>query len=926
MVKKEEAREKVKKLVKEFSEYSKEELDKKSENQIKSEFIDPLFEALGWDMRKDAERESRILKGRADYILKVENQERLVIEAKKVSVRLSEEKEGMQTVSYAHHQKIKFAVLTNFKQIRVYHALSQTARIDKNLLQDNTGLLWINYEDFIKEFDRLWILSKESFEKEEIDKLLKNVDKKIIKPIDESILESLLEIRKLLSSDLKNRRTYLQSEQIDEAVQIFIVRLIFMRSVEDRGLEAKDFLLKIKDSVQGGFAEKNLWALLKEQFVRFDKTYNSKLFSEGLLEKNDVFFDDLTLKKVINDVYYGTTDTQFKYEFDLIPSDLLGSIYEQYLGTILKGTEKRVRLDEGSGKRKKMGIYYTPSYIVDYIVKNTVGEYIKDKTIDEILNVRIVDPACGSGSFLIRAFQEVCDTVENRLKKGEKVKHPTFKNYEGRLNLAQKNTIALRCIYGVDLDEKAIELAELNILLKILEGETRDTKKLLLENLKGNIKNGNSLIDDSKVAGDKAFNWNAQFPDVFGNGGFDVVIGNPPYIDSEEMVKTQPEVREYCSSHYKTAKGNWDIFGVFIEMGLNLLKENGIFGEIIPNKLLSAKYTGALREFIENKKQIVSIRDYSKISVFQASVYPIVIIIKNRFWGENKILTETMESYGEDVRIKNSNVINQRDLIKSSEKTWAYTFEKEGRGQLDKILENSVALDKLAKINGSATVSEAYEIKKKLRNLSVDKDYFKFVNTGTIDRYVTLWKNYKTQYIKGSYLKPIILKKDLEKLFPKRAIESSNAKIIIAGMTKILECAVDENGEYLAGKSTTLVIPDKINIKILLAILNSGLMTYIYKNLFKSLALSGGYMNVGPQQIKNLPIRLPSISQEKIIISLVNEMIELQKKLHEKNLVGYEKENLERQIKNIDYEINQEVYKLYGLTKEEIEIVEESLK
>jgi len=435
MVKKEEAREKVKKLVKEFSEYSKEELDKKSENQIKSEFIDPLFEALGWDMRKDAERESRILKGRADYILKVENQERLVIEAKKVSVRLSEEKEGMQTVSYAHHQKIKFAVLTNFKQIRVYHALSQTARIDKNLLQDNTGLLWINYEDFIKEFDRLWILSKESFEKEEIDKLLKNVDKKIIKPIDESILESLLEIRKLLSSDLKNRRTYLQSEQIDEAVQIFIVRLIFMRSVEDRGLEAKDFLLKIKDSVQGGFAEKNLWALLKEQFVRFDKTYNSKLFSEGLLEKNDVFFDDLTLKKVINDVYYGTTDTQFKYEFDLIPSDLLGSIYEQYLGTILKGTEKRVRLDEGSGKRKKMGIYYTPSYIVNYIVKNTVDEYLKDKTIDEILDVRIVDPACGSGSFIVKAFQEVCDIIEEKLKKGEKShKYSSFKTHKEKLS------------------------------------------------------------------------------------------------------------------------------------------------------------------------------------------------------------------------------------------------------------------------------------------------------------------------------------------------------------------------------------------------------------------------------------------------------------------------------------------------------------
>src|SRR3972149_11181482 len=180
--------------------------------------------------------------------------------------------------------------------------------------------------------------------------------------------------------------------------------------------------------------------------------------------------------------------------FDEIPGDLLGTIYEQYLGTILKGTEKRVKLDEGTGKRKKMGIYYTPSYIVDYIVKNTVGEHIKDKTIDEILEVKILDPACGSGSFLIRAFQEVYETIENRLKKGERSeKSHSFRDYNGRLNLSQKITILINCIYGVDLDEKAVELAQLNLLLRLLEGETRETKKLLLQNLKDNIKNGNSL-------------------------------------------------------------------------------------------------------------------------------------------------------------------------------------------------------------------------------------------------------------------------------------------------------------------------------------------------------------------------------------------------------------------------------------------------
>ena len=515
MMDKEEAKEKMGKLVKEFLEYSKDEINKKSENQIKSEFIDPLFECLGWDMRKDAEREERILKGRADYIMRIGNQDKLVIEAKKTNVGLNEE-EGRQAVSYAHHKNIKFAVLTNFKQIRFYHALSNIKNIDKNLLKDDKDYLRFNCEDFVKDFDRLWLLSRESFEKEEINKLLKNVEKKLIKPIDESILVDLLQYRKWLSTDLKSKRV-LEDSQIDEIVQILIDRLIFMRSVEDRDLEAHDFLLKIINDVEKGFTDMNLWAVLKTQFQRFDKTYNSKLFQEGILEKEG-FFDNKILVKVIRGLYYGTQDHQERYRFDDLPVDLLGSIYEQYLGVVLRGTEKRVKLDLVSGKRKKMGIYYTPSYIVDYIVKNTIEEYVKGKSLDEILDIKILDCACGSGSFLIKAFQELINIIEERLKKGEKSQRyqNTFQEWKGKLSLGEKSTILLNCIHGVDLDEKAVELAQLNLLLKILEEETRETRRRILPNMKDNIKNGNSLISDSSF--EKAFNWDAQFPDVFRKG------------------------------------------------------------------------------------------------------------------------------------------------------------------------------------------------------------------------------------------------------------------------------------------------------------------------------------------------------------------------------------------------------------------------
>jgi len=395
---KETAKQEAEKIVKKFQSYPKDELDSMSEDQIKTWFIEPLFEALGWE-RYDMFKEERILKGRADYILKIGNQDKLVIEAKKTSVRLEEE-QGKQAVSYAYHKNIKFSVLTNFKQIRVYHALSNIKNIDKNLLiKDNKNFI-IDIEDLIDKFDLLWLLSKDSFEKEEINALLKNVDKRLIKPIDEAILRDLLQYREWLSKDLKSKRMQLSDEQIDEIVQILIDRLIFMRSVEDRGLEGQDFLLKIVKDFEQGRTNKRIWETLKIKFKIFDKEYNSKLFSESLLEnEKDVFFDDNTLKKVIKGLYYGIQDNQSRYEFNIIPGDLLGNIYEQYLGTILKGTEKRVKLELKSGKRKKMGIYYTPSYIVDYIIENTIREYVKDKSLDEVLKMKIVDPACGPGMY-----------------------------------------------------------------------------------------------------------------------------------------------------------------------------------------------------------------------------------------------------------------------------------------------------------------------------------------------------------------------------------------------------------------------------------------------------------------------------------------------------------------------------------------------
>ena len=896
---KETAKEKLKELVEQFALASKNKdfINEKNEEWVKHNYLEPLlYDVLGWE-RKDIEKEARVLKGRADYILKIGNEEVLVIEAKKPSVSLSEG--GKQAVSYAYHRKIKFAVLTNFKEVKVYHALSNIKEIDRNLLKfESGGVFRLSFEQFLENFDKLLLLSRNSFENGEINKLLSKKDERVAKLIDASILDDLLHIRELLSKDLKKLRMELTKEQIDEAVQVLVDRLIFMRSVEDRGLEERDFLLKIVQDYREGRTEKRLWETLKIKFKIFDKEYNSKLFSHSLLEEESkIFFDDESLQKVVRTLYYGAKDNQERYQFDEIPGDLLGAIYEQYLGTILQESDKRVKLEEGSGKRKKMGIYYTPSYIVDYIVKNTVGEYIKDKTIDEILDVRIVDPACGSGSFLIRAFVDVCRVVEEKLKRGEFGTSVTFDKYGGRLNLGQKAALLTNCIYGVDLDEKAVELAQLNLLLKILENEDANIPNKRLPNLLNNVKNGNSLIDDSSVAGDKAFKWEAQFPDVFRQGGFDVVVGNPPYgADLKE------KDRNYLEEKFNL--GNTDTAALFMSLSNRMLKSGGINGFIIPKPFVySSNWKKVREELLDGLNEIV---DCGKV------------------WKEVK-LEQVIYFYKKDSKEKcYSSGVRLGKTISEVGKIDKATFEEFG------FLLNGLSSRELAlgqKIRGAGAFLNDFVTNQRgamfQKEVVSTKSDFKVLGGKQIGRY------YIKENVKGYVSKKAI---DDNKAYIKENsilvqrivahIENPKDHIEIIGS---LSRELNLNDFTIVDTINQLSNTSKTSSEMLLAIINSQLISwYAYRFIFGKAIRTMQFDNPVTTRI---PVpRNVDKKQEQKIVSLVEQMLALQKKLHEGKPSGNEKESLERQIKNVDWLIDQEVYALYGLTKEEIKVVEESLR
>jgi len=252
--------------------------------------------------------------------------------------------------------------------------------------------------------------------------------------------------------------------------------------------------------------------------------------------------------------------------FSVMPSYILGSVYERFLGKEINTEGPITKIDDKPAVRKAGGVYYTPEYIVKYIVENTI-----QKPNDKI---KILDPACGSGSFLLIAYEYMLDYY--------KMKKPS-----GKLTLAEKKQILTDHIYGVDLDPQAVEVTMLSLYLKVLEGVTSEEvtahtqkgKQKILPSLHNNIKCGNSLIDDSSVVGEKAFVWEKEFPQVLLGGGFDVVVGNPPYV---QLQKDKENSKNYA--HYKTYTATGDIYCIFYEQAINLLKTNGTLGMITSNK------------------------------------------------------------------------------------------------------------------------------------------------------------------------------------------------------------------------------------------------------------------------------------------------------------------------------------------------------
>ncbi|MCI0515024.1 Eco57I restriction-modification methylase domain-containing protein, partial [candidate division KSB1 bacterium] len=636
------------------------------ETQVRREFIDPFFKALGWDIDnekgnaeayKDVVHEDAIKVGGAtkapDYSFRIGGVRKFFLEAKKPSVYIKEDiHPAYQLRRYAWSAKLPLSILTDFEEFAVYDCRLKPEKLDKPSV---ARVLYLTYPDYPGRWDELaQIFSPEAIYKGAFDQYAaSNLTKKGTTTVDAAFLQEIERWRDALAKNIALRNPQLAQSELNFAVQRTIDRIIFLRISEDRGLEPYGALMALQNGTQ-------VYPRLFQLFYRADERYNSGLFHfESEKTRASLSLDTLTPHlniddKVLKDIFKNLYYPDSPYEFYVLPADILGQVYEQFLGKVIRLTAgHRAVVETKPEVRKAGGVYYTPTYIVDYIVKQTVGKLLVGKTPGQkgsASQLRILDPACGSGSFLLGGYQFLLNWYRDAYQpdhpeRWAQAKQPPIRqNARGEwvLTTDERKRILLTHIYGVDLDPQAVEVTKLSLLLKVLEGEDAQTidqqmkffHERALPDLNQNIKCGNSLIgpdfydgqqlgllDQEELQRINALDWKQEFAAVFENGGFDAVIGNPPYVRQESL----GEFKTYFQQKYQVFHGMADLYVYFIERGFSLLKAGGIFSYIVANKWLRANYGTPLRNWLK-QQCLHEIIDFGDLPVFQAATtYPCII-------------------------------------------------------------------------------------------------------------------------------------------------------------------------------------------------------------------------------------------------------------------------------------------------------------
>ncbi|OGS96809.1 MAG: restriction endonuclease subunit R [Gallionellales bacterium RIFCSPLOWO2_02_FULL_57_47] len=1006
---------------------------KYNETQVRRDFIDPLFKALGWDMDnsagyaeayRDVIHEDAIKIGSStkapDYSFRVGGQRKFFLEAKKPSVNVKDDIDpAFQLRRYAWSAKLPLSIVTDFEEFAIYDC---RAKPDKGDKASKARLFYCTFRDYAEKWDEIAaIFSKEAVLKGSFDKYAgTSKGKRGTTEVDSAFLEEIEGWRDLLARNIALRNSALvgappgrdsragpaptetqgglSQRELNFAVQQTIDRIIFLRICEDRGIEPYGRLMALQNGV-------NVYGRLRELFRDADERYNSGLFhfkrEKGRAEAPDELtlnleIDDKPLKEIFRNLYY----PDCPYEFSVLGADILGSVYEQFLGKVIRLTAgNRAVVEDKPEVKKAGGVFYTPAYIVKYIVEHTVGKLLQDKTSKQAAGIAILDPACGSGSFLIGAYQYLLDWYLARYIEEGAEKHSKGKNArlrhstsgEWRLTTTEKKRILLEHIYGVDIDAQAVEVTKLSLLLKVLEGESDQTltsqmklfHERVLPDLERNIQCGNSLIgpdfydsqldlDDEAAQRINVFDWQAAFPQVFKAGGFDVVIGNPPYVRQE----TLGDFKGYFQSHYEAFDGVADLYAYFMEKGVKLLKSGGLFSIIVSSSFLRTTYGRSLRQTLTKHAAVLRLVDFGGLPVFanakdtyvcipllQKSTQPKNIEVVRVTTLENLILDDYVRAHC--YTVPNTRFNEEAWSLKSDDEAALFAKITKAGTPLGKYVEKKIFYGIKTGLNEAfeLTVEQRADI---VKSSPASKKTIKpFLGGQNIRRYhyeddgrflIVLpnsWTRKQSglgsatekqawEWFSGSY--PALSQHLLPFADALRKRQDQGEfwwelrpcdyyaylelpKLIFPDICKAPRFTLDTSGTYIANTAYCLGTDDRY----LLGILNSRLFWFAISHISIPFGVRAGEYRYRLiyQYMEKVPIRVinPKDKNDRAahddIVKLVEKMLALHQQLAAAK-TPQDTTLLQRQIDATDKQIDQLVYALYGLTEEEIALVEKT--
>jgi type I restriction-modification system DNA methylase subunit len=632
-----------------------------SEAQLRIDFLNPLLKSFGWDVDNeeaktqflrdviqeesiDVEEDDTITKKNPDYTLRIQGNRKLFVEAKKVSIEVEKSpKASFQTRRYGWNANLGISILSNFESLIVYDCRHKPQSIDDPNVARYKNF---HYKDFLKEFDTLYqLLSFQSVASGYIDEYFSLTENDAI-TFDDYFLKQIEGWRKRLATEVISNNAGFNEEDINFLIQRLLNRIVFLRICEDREIEKYETLKEIKTYEE-----------LKLLFVQSDKKYNSGLFD--FIEDNfslNIVLNSGILIAIFNELYY----PESPYDFSVVDPTILSQIYERYLGSkifIVSPTE--ISIVEEPEVAASSGVVPTPKLVVQNIVKETLNVLFENKTLEQIEKLKIADICCGSGTFLISVYDYLLEEItlaliENGIDDNEIIYQTSTGTFN--LTLRAKHKFLLDSIYGVDINPYAVEVTKFSLLLKLIEDENAASvsyyltkyRQKVLPSLNENIKNGNSLVDDKyfdfdkeaindddKLFKVKPFNWLDEFPFIEDTKGFDAIVGNPPYVRIQNMVKyLKEEIKYYqdTTSGYTVAQTEtFDKYYLFIQRAVELLNPDGVLGYIVPNKFFIVKGGKTLRSFISNNSSLNRIVHFGVTQVFpHRSTYTTVLILDKK--------------------------------------------------------------------------------------------------------------------------------------------------------------------------------------------------------------------------------------------------------------------------------------------------------